>query len=165
MPGALYPGSFDPPTHGHLDLVRRAAAAFGRVVVAVAENPEKSALFSVKERLEMLREVTAGIAGAEVSSYSGLTVEAARGRGCTVIFRGVRSVTDFEYEFSMTMTSRVLAPDVDTVFVMPSAEWAFLSSRLVREVARLGGDVSRFVPESVAKRLREKLGGKGARKS
>ncbi len=159
MAKALFPGSFDPPTNGHLDLVRRAAAMFDGVVVAVAENPEKRRLFSVSERLEMLREVSDGIPGVEIRSYEGLTVSAAKAHGCTVLFRGLRSVSDLEYETPMAQTNRHLAPDIDTVFVVPAAEWQVCSSRLVREAAALGGDVSHFVPPGVWNRLQERVQG------
>lgn len=147
-PRVLYPGSFDPLTLGHLDLIRRAVALFGAVEVAVAENSSKQALFSVEERLGFLRAETAGLP-VEVEHFAGLVVEHARARGIPVLLRGVRTVSDFEYEYQMAMTNRELAPDVDTAFIMPSAEYAYLSSRLIKEVYAAGGELRRFLPERV----------------
>ena len=159
--GALYAGSFDPPTNGHLDLIRRGVALFGRLVVGVAENPEKHPLFPAAERVEMLREVAAGLAGVEVRSYQGLTVTAARAAKCTTLLRGVRGPTDLEQEQVLAMTNRALAPEIETVLVLAAPEWAFCSSRLVREAARLGGDVSTFVPPTVLARLAARLASAG----
>lgn len=144
----LYPGSFDPLTLGHLDLIRRAVALFGPVEVAVAENAAKAPLFSVEERLGMLRAETAGLP-VQVAHFRGLVVEHARARGIRVLLRGVRTVSDFEYEYQMAMTNRELAPDVDTAFIMPSEDFAYLSSRLIKEVYAAGGELRRFLPERV----------------
>jgi len=153
---ALFPGSFDPVTLGHLDLVRRAQALFGRVSVAVAHNPEKPGLFSPAERL--FRAAVEGIPNVEVLEIEGLVVEAARRLGCDVIVRGVRSGTDFDYEISMARTNRALLPDVDTVLLAPPPEYAHISASLVRQIARLSGDVTSFVPANVLRALEERCG-------
>ena len=155
---ALYPGSFDPVTLGHLDVIERAARIFERLVVAVAGNDEKAALFSVEQRLEFLGAATAALPNVDVALLDGLTVEFARRRGAAVLVRGLRAVSDFEFEFQMALMNRHLAPDVETIFLMPKQEYTFLSSRLVKEIARLGGDVSPFVPDAVCAALRAKLG-------
>jgi len=157
MARALFAGSFDPPTNGHLDLIRRAVAMFDGVVVAVANNPSKRPLFSVKERCEMLREIVDGLPNVQITDYEGLTVHAAKANNCQVLFRGIRGVTDLEYETPMAQTNRHLDPGIDTVFVTPAPEWQVCSSRLVREAARLGGDVSHFVPPVIWERLRRRL--------
>jgi len=136
---AVYPGTFDPPTKGHLDVIRRGARLFERLIVAVAINPEKEPLFSEDERLTMLRQLTKGIHNVEVASFRGLTVDFCRKRGASVILRGIRTFSDFEYEFQMALTNRVLAPDVETLFVMPSEEFSYLSSSMVKEAVALGG--------------------------
>jgi pantetheine-phosphate adenylyltransferase len=158
---AIYPGSFDPITYGHLDIVRRGLDVFDHVVVAVAYNETKpSGLFTPAERVEMIAEVTAEF-GDRVSTdqFHGLLVKYARKVGAGTIIRGLRAVADFEYEFQMTTMNRHLAPDVETVFLMADQAHFYTSSRLVKEVVSLGGDVSRHVPESVLLRLRNKLGG------
>jgi len=155
---ALFPGSFDPVTLGHLDLVRRAQALFGRVSVAIAANPEKTGLFSGRERVELFRGAVAGLPGVEVLEIEGLVVEAARKLGCDVIVRGVRSGTDFDYEISMARTNRALLPAIDTVLLAPPPEYAHISASLVRQIARMGGDVSSFVPENVLHALEERCG-------
>ena len=154
---ALYPGTFDPPTFGHLDVVHRAARLFDRVVVAVGDNGRKSALFTVQERVELLRRHVAELPGVSVTSFRGLVVDFARAEGLGVLVRGLRTVSDFEYEYQMALTNRALAPRVDTVFVMPSAEYAFLSSSLIKEVLRHGGDASRWLPEDVADAVAKRL--------
>jgi pantetheine-phosphate adenylyltransferase len=154
---ALYPGSFDPPTFGHLDLIERATKIFPRVIVGVATNNEKYCLFSVSERIEMLRAITAGIPGVEITSFTGLTAEFARERAAVAIVRGLRAISDFEYEHSMAITNRRLNPSVDTVCLMPSEAFLFLSSRVVKEIARYAGDITQFVPPLVVSRLREKF--------
>jgi len=155
---AVYPGTFDPPTKGHLDVIRRGARLFDRLIVAVAVNPEKEPLFSEEERLTMLRQLTRGIRNVEVASFRGLTVDFCRKRGAKVILRGIRTFSDFEYEFQMALTNRVLAPEVETLFVMPSEEFSYLSSSMVKEAVALGGDLSRFVPKVVLRCLKRKLG-------
>ena len=154
---AMYPGSFDPPTNGHLDIVERAATMFDRLIVAVARNSEKNSLFSADERIEMLKALTAKVENVSVEHYRGLTVDFARERGVTVLIRGLRAVSDFEYELTMAATNRRMFPECDTVSLMPSEEYMFISSRLMKEIAQLGGDVSPFVPELTVKRLHEKL--------
>jgi pantetheine-phosphate adenylyltransferase len=146
---AVFPGTFDPVTLGHLDLVRRGARLFDRLVVAVAEEG-KETLFPVEERVALLRSAVADLPSVSVEPFSGLVVELARRRGATVLLRGVRTFQDWEYELRMAHTNRALAPDVETLFLVPSAPHAFLSSSLTREVASLGGDVSAFVPPGVA---------------
>jgi pantetheine-phosphate adenylyltransferase len=150
---ALYPGSFDPFTLGHLDVLERAMAIFDRVIVAVLENPAKTPAFSVEERIEMIRESMTGNGNVEVGAFQGLTVEFAQEVGATSIVRGLRATSDFESEFQMALMNRKLAPEISTVFLMTSFANVFLSSTLIKEVARLGGDVGFAVPPSVAKRL------------
>lgn len=153
---ALCPGTFDPVTNGHLDIVERAARLFDRVVVAVVENPAKQPLFALEERVDMLKEAVAGISGAEVDSFSGLLVDYARAQGVGVVMKGLRAVTDFDYELQMAQMNRHLS-GVETCFVPTSPKWSYLSSSLVKEVAKFGGDVSSLVPEHVASRLKERL--------
>lgn len=155
---AVYPGSFDPPTFGHLDIIERAAKVFDVLIVAVIRNAEKNSLFSADERIEMLREMTAGLASVEVIHFSGLTVDLARERNAVALVRGLRAVSDFEYELTMAATNRKMNPDCDTVSFMPAEQYMFISSRLVKEIAQLGGEVGQFVPETVVNRLKEKLG-------
>jgi pantetheine-phosphate adenylyltransferase len=150
---AVYPGVFDPVTLGHLDIIRRGARLFDRLVVAVALNPEKDSLFPIEERLAMVREAVADVPGAAVDSYEGLTVEFVRRHGASVILRGLRQHADFEYEYQLALTNRTIS-GVETVFVMADERVAYISSRLVREVARLGGDVSKLVPPHVARALK-----------
>jgi pantetheine-phosphate adenylyltransferase len=150
---ALYPGSFDPFTLGHLDVLDRAIAIFDKVVVAVLENPSKTPAFTVDERIEMIREAVPGDGQVDVGAFQGLTVDYAQTVGATSIVRGLRATIDFESEFQMALMNRKLAPEISTVFLMTSFANVFLSSSLIKEVARLGGDVSFAVPPSVAKRL------------
>lgn len=157
MVAALYPGSFDPVTRGHIDLVERALALFESVTVAVAENSSKSTVFSLEERLELLREVLPDAPNLEITAFRGLVVDFCRSNGYRVILRGVRTVTDFEYEYQMALTNRHLAADVETVFVMPSARYSFVSSTLIKDIVRHGGDVSDFLPPLVEERLRRRL--------
>ena len=154
---AVYPGSFDPVTNGHLDLVRRATGIFQKVVVAVLRNIQKDCLFTVEERVQLLRESVSGLPSVEVDSFDGLLVDYVRGRKARHILRGIRAVSDFEYEFQMALMNRRLAPDLETVFLMPREEYTYLSSRLVREVARLGGPVEGLVPPPVTKLLKERF--------
>ena len=155
--GAMYPGTFDPITNGHHELVRRAARVFDRVVVAVAASPHKQPMFSLDERTSMARAVLADIPNVSVDSYEGLTVEYAAGNDLRVVVRGLRAVSDFEYEFQLSSMNRQLHQDVETVFLCPEAEYTFISSTLVREVAALGGDVNAFVHPVVQRALAEKL--------
>lgn len=155
--GALYPGTFDPITRGHEDLIRRSVRLFERVVVAVADSPRKTPLLTLDERVELARDVLADMPSVSVTGYDELTVDFARKHSLGVIVRGLRSASDFEYEFQLaTMNSR-LSDEVDTVLLTPTAEYTFISATLVREIAEHGGDVSPFVHPKVAKRLREKL--------
>ncbi|MFZ0736897.1 MAG: pantetheine-phosphate adenylyltransferase [Candidatus Acidiferrales bacterium] len=155
---AMYPGSFDPVTNGHLDLIERGSKMFGRLIVAVLRNLDKEPLFNVSERLEMLRESTRSLANVEVESFDGLLVHYARQREARVILRGIRAISDYEYELQMALMNRKLEPHIETVFMLPGEAYSFLSSRLVREVARLAPSALRdLVPPAVADRLREKV--------
>lgn len=157
---AIYPGSFDPVTFGHLDVIRRACQIFDQVVVAVANNEAKHPLFSNAERLAMLRDVVRNLPNAQVESLDGLLVDFARAHGIFVVIRGLRAVSDFEFEFQMALMNRRLEPRLETIFLTPQEENTFLSSRIVKEVARLGGDVSAFVPPTVAQALAARFSGK-----
>jgi pantetheine-phosphate adenylyltransferase len=167
---ALFPGTFDPFTNGHLDLTRRAARLFDRVVVAVAHNPGKGTMFPAEERAEMIREATRGLGEVEVVDFSDLVVDCARRVRAQVMIRGLRAVSDFEFEFQMALMNRRLSPALEVVFLMPSQEYTYLNSTLVKEVARLGGSVKGLVPERVERRLlgaleqaRGKSGARGAK--
>ncbi|QJA05969.1 pantetheine-phosphate adenylyltransferase [Thermosulfurimonas marina] len=159
---AVYPGTFDPVTNGHLDLIRRALRLFDRLIVAVGENPAKKPLFSLEERLEMLEEAVADLPEEErerleIESFSGLLVEFCRARGARVIVRGLRAVSDFEYEFQLALMNRRLCRHVDTIFLMPGFRWIFISSTIIKEAARFGGNLEGLVPPGVERRLREKF--------
>lgn len=156
---AMYPGTFDPITNGHHELVRRAARLFERVVVAVAASPHKAPVFDLEERIGLARQVLADIPNVSVDGYQGLTVEYARQHDLKVVIRGLRAVSDFEYEFQMAQMNRQLWSEAETVFLTPDVPFAFLSASLVREVAALGGDVSAFVSPPVLEAMRRKLGG------
>ncbi|MCI5510261.1 MAG: pantetheine-phosphate adenylyltransferase [Oliverpabstia sp.] len=158
MTTAVYPGSFDPVTNGHLDVIERGSKLFDKVIVGVLHNSAKSPLFSVEERVNILKEATAHLNNVEIVAFSGLSVEFARKCGAKVIIRGLRAITDFEYELQMAQTNRVLAPDIDTMFLTTSLEFAYLSSTTVKEVATFGGDISKFVPEFVSREVYKKLG-------
>jgi pantetheine-phosphate adenylyltransferase len=157
---AVYPGTFDPVTHGHLDLVERGRQHVDRLVIAILRNEDKQPMFSVEERMEFLREAVGVWDNVVVDAFDGLLVDYAKRTGATLILRGLRAVSDFEYELQMAMMNRRLAPDLETAFLMPNEAWSYVSSRLVREVARLGGDVSGLVPPNVAKALAARLGKK-----
>jgi pantetheine-phosphate adenylyltransferase len=150
---ALYPGSFDPLTNGHLDILARARRLADRVVVAVLENDAKTPLFSVPERIAMIREIVGDDPALSLRSFQGLLVDVAQASGATLIVRGLRAVSDYEYELQMALMNRRLSPTVETVFLMAKEEYSYVSSRLVKEVARLGGDVSGLVPDSVRQKL------------
>jgi pantetheine-phosphate adenylyltransferase len=154
---AIYPGSFDPITNGHVDIIERGLKVFDRVVVAVLENPKKRPLFTTKERVRMIQEIFASRKDVEVRAFDGLLVDFARAQGTRVVIRGLRAISDFEYEFQMALMNRSLAPDIETFFMMPSVHYSFLSSNVVREVAGLGGSVEGLVPGKVARRLRNRL--------
>ena len=153
---AIYAGTFDPITRGHEDIAQRTASMFERVIVGVFDAPAKTLLFSTEERLEMFQRALQLMPNVEVRAYSGLTVEFAREMGATAIIRGLRSITDLDYEVAMVMMNRKLYPKIDTVFLYTSLEYQFVSSTLIKEVARYGGDISNLVPEHVAVALREK---------
>jgi pantetheine-phosphate adenylyltransferase len=157
MVSALYPGSFDPVTCGHLDLVERGLSLFDGVTVAVAENISKQPVFSLEERLALLREVLPSDPRVQITSFRGLVVDFCRQHGFRVVLRGLRTVSDFEYEYQMALTNRHMLPEVETVFVMPSVRYSFISSTLIKDIVRHGGDVSDFLPPAVEKLLRTRL--------
>jgi pantetheine-phosphate adenylyltransferase len=155
---ALYPGTFDPPTNGHIDLIQRGAKLFDRLTVAILNNPVKDPLFTVEERVEMLRESTAALTNVSVATFDGLMVEFARKQGASAVLRGIRAISDYEYEFQMALMNRRLAPEIETVFLQPAGRYSFVSSRMLKEVFAFGGDVSGLVPPNVLKRLRDRIG-------
>ena len=155
---ALYPGTFDPPTNGHIDLILRGARLFDHLIVAILNNPVKDPLFSVEERVEMLEESTATMGNVTVATFDGLMVEFARQQGVSAVLRGIRAISDYEYEFQMALMNRRLAPEIETVFLQPAGRYSFVSSRMLKEVFSFGGDVSGLVPPNVLKRLRERMG-------
>jgi pantetheine-phosphate adenylyltransferase len=155
---ALYPGTFDPPTNGHLDLIERGARLFDHLIVAVLNNPGKDPLFTVEERVEMLKESTAALKNVSVATFDGLMVEFARSQGVSAVLRGIRAISDYEYEFQMALMNRRLAPEIETVFLQPAGRYSFVSSRMLKEVFSFGGDVSGLVPPNVLKRLRGRMG-------
>jgi pantetheine-phosphate adenylyltransferase len=157
MRRAIYPGSFDPVTNGHLDIIERARKLFDEVIVAVAHNDEKQPLLSLKERLDLLRETAGKIDNVRIAQFKGLLVEFARAEKAGAVIRGLRAVSDFEFEFQMALMNRKLDSGVETIFLMPKEEYTYLSSRIVKEIARLGGDVSGFVPPAVASTLSKKF--------
>ena len=150
---AIYPGSFDPLTNGHLDLIERGRRLVGKLVVSVLNNEAKHPLFNVEERMEMLREAVVGMDNVEIDGFDGLLAEYAARRGASVILRGIRAISDYEYELQMALMNRLLRPDIETMFLLAGEGNSFLSSRLVKEVARLGGNVSGLVPAAVERRL------------
>jgi len=154
---AVYPGSFDPVTNGHLDVIQRAAAMFDRLIVAIAHHTEKTPMFTVRERIALARMATRNLRNVTVEDFGGLLVNYARRKKATVVVRGLRAVSDFEFEFQMALVNRKLGPQIETIFLVPKDEYIFISSRLVKEIAQLGGDVSDFVPRNVEKALRHKL--------
>jgi pantetheine-phosphate adenylyltransferase len=154
---ALYPGTFDPPTNGHIDLIQRGAKIFDHLTVAVLNNPVKDPLFTVEERAEMLREVTAAIGNVSVATFDGLMVEFARQQGASAVLRGIRAISDYEHEFQMALMNRRLAPEVETVFLQPAGRYSFVSSRMVKDVFSFGGDITGLVPPNVLKRLRARI--------
>jgi len=154
---AIYPGTFDPVTYGHIDIIKRAHEIFHDVIVAVAHNPHKQPLFNVKEREAMLKKATVSLDGVQVCDFNGLVVDFARKSKAKVLIRGMRMLSDFEYEFQMALTNRKIAADIETIFLLPHESYSYLSSKLLKEAVSLGADVSSFVPDFVAKALREKL--------
>jgi len=154
---AIYPGTFDPPTNGHFDLIQRGAKIFDHLTVAILVNPVKNPLFSVEERVEMMKEATAGITNVSVATFNGLMVEFARRIGATAVLRGIRAISDYEHEFQMALMNRRLAPEIETVFLQPAGRYSFVSSRMVKEVFSFGGDVTGLVPGNVLKRLSARI--------
>jgi len=154
---AIYPGSFDPPTNGHLDLIQRGSQIFEELVVAILRNSEKVPMFSVMERLEMLRELTSDLSNVRIDTFDGLMVEYAKSIDAMCVLRGIRAISDYEYELQMALMNRKIEPTLETVFMMPADKYSYVSSRLVREVAQVGGPVKGLVPEAVEQKLREKL--------
>lgn len=157
MNKAIYPGTFDPVTYGHIDVIERALKIFDQVIVACAHNPQKNPLFSVAERIGMLKEATKGLRGVVVDDFDVLVVDYAKSKGVVTVIRGLRAVSDFEYEFQMALTNRKLSDEIETVFMMPSEAFSYLSSKLIKEAASLGGNISAFVPEFVANELAARL--------
>lgn len=157
---AVYPGSFDPITYGHINIIERALRIFEEVIVAVAINYQKKALFSPQERVEMIQEALRGLSGVVVESFEGLLIEYMKRKGARVIIRGLRATSDFEYEYHMASMNRSLWPEVDTIFMVTAKDFFFISSRTIKEVASLGGNVEEFVPPNVAVRLQEKFRGR-----
>jgi pantetheine-phosphate adenylyltransferase len=157
---AIYPGTFDPPTNGHLDLIARGSKIVDELVVAILRNADKGEpLFGVEERAEMLREVTAGFGNVTVATFDGLLVDFARSQGAKAVLRGIRAISDYEYEFQMAMMNRKLDPEIETLFMMPAEKYTYVSSRLIKGVFRLGGDVTALVPPIVMERLQTKVPG------
>jgi pantetheine-phosphate adenylyltransferase len=154
---ALYPGTFDPPTNGHIDLIQRGSKLFEHLTVAILKNPVKNPLFTVDERVEMLRESTAVLGNVSVATFDGLMVEFARQLGATAVLRGIRAISDYEHEFQMALMNRRLAPEIETVFLQPAGRYSFVSSRMLKEVFSFGGDVTGLVPPNVLKRLRSRI--------
>jgi pantetheine-phosphate adenylyltransferase len=154
---AVYPGTFDPLTYGHIDIIKRAAKIFDEVIVAVAYNPQKKPLLSFKERIEIVKAALKGVKGVEVDSFKGLAVDYVKKQGIRIILRGLRMISDFEYEFQMALTNRNLDKHIETVFMMPSEEYSFVSSKLIKEAASLGADLSKFVPGEVERKLKKIL--------
>ena len=154
---AVYPGSFDPPTNGHLDLIERGSKMFEQLVVAVLRNSEKTPMFSLGERLEMLRQLTADLSNVRIDTFDGLMVEYAKSIDAMCVLRGIRAISDYEYELQMALMNRELSANVETIFMLPAVEYTYVSSRLVKEVFRLGGDVARMVPPPVLESLKARL--------
>ena len=154
---AIYPGTFDPPTNGHVDLIQRGAKLFGHLTVAVLNNPGKDPLFTVAERVEMLQEAIGALDNVSVATFDGLMVEFARREGASAVLRGIRAISDYEYEFQMALMNRRLAPEIETVFLQPAGRYSFVSSRMIKEVFSFGGDVTGLVPPNVLKRLRGRI--------
>ena len=158
---ALYPGTFDPPTNGHLDLIQRGAKIFDHLTVAILVNPVKNPLFTVQERVEMLKEATTGMSNVSVAIFDGLMVEFARRQDATAVLRGIRAISDYEHEFQMALMNRRLAPEIETDFLQPAGRYSNVSSRMVKEVFSFGGDITGLVPPNVLKRLRARIGNGG----
>jgi len=159
---AIYPGSFDPLTNGHLDLIERGSKIFDRLIVAILQNAEKEPLFTLAERLEMLREMTRHMPNVEIDTFQGLLVDYAHRRGASALLRGIRAISDYEYELQMALMNRKLSPALETVFMMPAEAYSYVSSRLVKQIIQLGGSVSGLIPPSVEERVRRKVLGVAA---
>ena len=157
MSTAVYPGSFDPVTNGHIDIIRRASKMFDHLIIAVLKNNTKTPLFTIEERVRMIREVTEDIQNVEVEGFDGLTIEYCRMKNAQFMVRGLRAVTDFEYELQIAQTNRVVAPDIDTIFLTTNLKYSYLSSSIVKEIASYNGDISFFVDSRVAERIQEKM--------
>jgi pantetheine-phosphate adenylyltransferase len=154
---AIYPGTFDPPTNGHVDLIQRGSKLFDHLTVAILVNPVKNPLFTVQERIEMLKEATKPLGNVSVAKFDGLMVEFARTVGATAVLRGIRAISDYEGEFQMALMNRRLAPEIETVFLQPAGRYSFVSSRMVKEVFSFGGDITGLVPTNVLKKLRARI--------
>ena len=154
---AIYPGTFDPVTFGHLDVLERASRMFDKVIISVAKSSAKKTLFSIDERVRLIKSVSANLKNVSVESFDGLLVKYAKSKKAGAIIRGLRAISDFEYEFQMALTNRKIAPNIETVFLMPSEKYSFISSTLVREAAKYGADVSSFVPRAVTKKIKSKI--------
>ena len=154
---AIYPGTFDPVTYGHIDIIKRAHSIFSELIVAVARNPQKAPLFSLEQRRDMLMKITSGMDNVIVDEFDGLVVDYARIKKAHALIRGIRMISDFEYEFQMALTNRKLSPEIETLFLMPQESYSYLSAKLLKEAASLGADLSSFVPDFVAKALKDKL--------
>ena len=154
---AICPGTFDPITNGHIDIIRRAASIFDEIVVAIVKNPSKNTLFPYQKRIKMVKEATKGIKGVKVQGFEGLVVNFARREKAKVIIRGLRMISDFEYEFQMALTNRSLASEIETIFLMPHPQYSFISSRLIKEATYLGADLKKFLPASVRRALKCKV--------
>ncbi|MBP3926629.1 MAG: pantetheine-phosphate adenylyltransferase [Clostridium sp.] len=162
MKTAIYPGSFDPVTLGHYDIIERASKIFDKLIVGVLINSAKSPLFSVEERVKMLEDVTADLPNVEIKAFNGLLIDFVRQNDANVIVRGLRAITDFEYELQLAQMNRVIAPEIDTLFLTTNLKYAYLSSSMAKEVAMYGGDISEFLDPAVARKVREKYAGAGA---
>ncbi len=154
---AIYPGTFDPITFGHIDLIKRALKIFDEVIVAVAKRPSKEAIFSIEERVNMVRLAAVGLKGIKVEPFDGLTVKYAKRKNIHVLIRGIRMMSDFEYEFQMALTNRKLDKTIETIYMMPSEEYSYISSRMIKEIVGLGADAKNFIPKFVAHSIRKKL--------
>jgi pantetheine-phosphate adenylyltransferase len=157
MTKAVYPGSFDPITKGHMDVISRGSGVFDQVIVAVARNPHKRALFTIDERMDMIRHETRNLKNVKVDTFEGMLIDYVKKQGTNIILRGIRTVSDFEYEFQMALTNRTLNREIETVFVVSSEEYSFMNSTLIKEIAALGGDTRAFVSGEVGRKLKEKL--------